>query len=1012
MKTMKLMNIMLAVLLSAMLITMTVFADEEIIHDSTLKVPTESGETNVTVPYVYVTGPNDPGVLMKAEDNQSVSATIEGNIDAVYGGADIEASGNSQATLNAGGIRGGFGVLAYIEGGKVTGTVDSITASGDTGLEAAIGKSGSLLFTANSISSDVNAVTVETGIDFSDHIIDNEIIDDPIDPGDGDWDVIPESDESVETGNTGESGPSGKNLPVNDPETLSLSSGKAPVNSTLSGSMTAKADGGSDDIVISSKSIDAGRTAADILLNDARKVSLTADEIMSEGSGVMIELTDKGGDVTLMAPFIDVNEKGILIQAPSGSVTVKNDNYLGGESAAEVYNDGSSVTLDAGFIYSSSGLYVESTSGTTVGNTADIAADNYGIYVRTHRASDEQPFDPDTNAAEQSSTGCYKDDPSVKITVDGDISDDFEFPAEPESDYDLPEAESEEKRIAKDGETEEAEDESESSSTGIIVEADTSGTVEIDVLGEVYMAYGNEIDANKDAEVTVSIQDGITTTYGNRLSADDAMISFSVGESINAGGRALDTLASNDGEIEITITKDINVGDVENDYEEVSAGIFANSMENGSTKINVRGGISAVSGNDDKTAYGIFAENTGGKISISTGNDVIASGSSSVGAAIFNGSDSGYSETETDEETDEIITTVEISGNLSGRLTGLYTDSTDRSKAVVFAEGTVSGGNTGVEISEETTAENLDLTVWEIVLKNGKAVNGGSHAAEIENNIKYLIKYAPNDLEGRVNVFDENGQPLPETHGYRYANMGQTVYFKAVEGDIDAIYNGINRRIPLQREDDGSFSLRIDAGGGVWISSVPSPEPVNPPSHTDFYPFPELDWLYDCELPGTGFPSSHVTAPAARPQGLSYGTTGLTLRIPVLDVIENIVTVPQTDGIYHVEWLDSSVGLLEQSSLPGEGIAVLTGHNHLNTTKAGPFLFIGKMEQGDRIMITDEEYAMKIYSVYGNHKVTANGFAEIADELRENSLVLMTCEDESIDGGYLNRRIILAEPVG
>ena len=70
------------------------------------------------------------------------------------------------------------------------------------------------------------------------------------------------------------------------------------------------------------------------------------------------------------------------------------------------------------------------------------------------------------------------------------------------------------------------------------------------------------------------------------------------------------------------------------------------------------------------------------------------------------------------------------------------------------------------------------------------------------------------------------------------------------------------------------------------------------------------------------------------------------------------------------------------------------------------------MEQGDRIMITDEEYDMKIYSVYGNHKVTANGFAEIADELRENSLVLMTCEDESIDGGYLNRRIILAEPVG
>lgn len=30
--------------------------------------------------------------------------------------------------------------------------------------------------------------------------------------------------------------------------------------------------------------------------------------------------------------------------------------------------------------------------------------------------------------------------------------------------------------------------------------------------------------------------------------------------------------------------------------------------------------------------------------------------------------------------------------------------------------------------------------------------------------------------------------------------------------------------------------------------------------------------------------------------------------------------------------------------------------------------------------------------------------------VEENSLVLITCEDESVDGGYLNRRLILAEP--
>ena len=33
-------------------------------------------------------------------------------------------------------------------------------------------------------------------------------------------------------------------------------------------------------------------------------------------------------------------------------------------------------------------------------------------------------------------------------------------------------------------------------------------------------------------------------------------------------------------------------------------------------------------------------------------------------------------------------------------------------------------------------------------------------------------------------------------------------------------------------------------------------------------------------------------------------------------------------------------------SLPGEGITVLTGHNHLNTGEIGPFLFLNRLEAG------------------------------------------------------------------
>ena len=55
--------------------------------------------------------------------------------------------------------------------------------------------------------------------------------------------------------------------------------------------------------------------------------------------------------------------------------------------------------------------------------------------------------------------------------------------------------------------------------------------------------------------------------------------------------------------------------------------------------------------------------------------------------------------------------------------------------------------------------------------------------------------------------------------------------------------------------------------------------------------------------------------------------------------------------------------------------------------------------------------AMLVYKVYGNYKIASDGFADVAAEMRENAMVLITCEDESAEGGYLNRRVILAEPL-
>ena len=127
----------------------------------------------------------------------------------------------------------------------------------------------------------------------------------------------------------------------------------------------------------------------------------------------------------------------------------------------------------------------------------------------------------------------------------------------------------------------------------------------------------------------------------------------------------------------------------------------------------------------------------------------------------------------------------------------------------------------------------------------------------------------------------------------------------------------------------------------------------------------------------------------------------------------NIVGVPEVEGEYPVTWLGGQAGLLEGYPMPGQGRTILTGHNHLNDTEAGPFAFLLYMNEGDRIFFRDPRGNLLVYSVYANEKI---GNAEIEEMERisdefENSITLITCEDEQENGEYINRRIIAARPL-
>jgi LPXTG-site transpeptidase (sortase) family protein len=124
------------------------------------------------------------------------------------------------------------------------------------------------------------------------------------------------------------------------------------------------------------------------------------------------------------------------------------------------------------------------------------------------------------------------------------------------------------------------------------------------------------------------------------------------------------------------------------------------------------------------------------------------------------------------------------------------------------------------------------------------------------------------------------------------------------------------------------------------------------------------------------------------------------------------VKVPFADGEYQVTWLGEKVGLLDGFEMPGKGYTVLAGHNHLNTTEAGPFAMLSSMTEGDRIMVRYPNNDLKMYVVYANEKVSETDYdaVEKIAVKYDGSLTMITCEDERVDSSYANRRIIAAKP--
>ena len=209
------------------------------------------------------------------------------------------------------------------------------------------------------------------------------------------------------------------------------------------------------------------------------------------------------------------------------------------------------------------------------------------------------------------------------------------------------------------------------------------------------------------------------------------------------------------------------------------------------------------------------------------------------------------------------------------------------------------------------------------------------------------------------------------------------------------------------RKSNGTLftAYDYDSMAGTWVVTN---EPEEQETELHFFPiFPEVR-----ELPGTGFPAGKIIDLPARPQDLVYSPLRMTLQIPVIEMETDLVRIPLAENSWPVDWLDEKAGVLEGSELPGEGYSIIAAHNTLNDTDYGPFARLFEMESNDMIYVRKPDNSLLRFRVYANELILPNDFdtLKLIAEKEADSLILVTCENESMEGKYLNRRAVFAKP--
>jgi LPXTG-site transpeptidase (sortase) family protein len=150
--------------------------------------------------------------------------------------------------------------------------------------------------------------------------------------------------------------------------------------------------------------------------------------------------------------------------------------------------------------------------------------------------------------------------------------------------------------------------------------------------------------------------------------------------------------------------------------------------------------------------------------------------------------------------------------------------------------------------------------------------------------------------------------------------------------------------------------------------------------------------MEDIKIPQTGFAPDVVTPLSIQPLDRQYKDLGdFWLEIPSLGVKAAIVGVPKSGDSWDVSWLGSQAGWLNGTAYPTwSGNSVITGHVYTADGKPGPFINLGNLKYGDRIIVHafGQQY---IYEVRETALITTDNASEMVKHEDLPWLTLVTC---------------------